>query len=74
MCSIPFNLTCNMATFSKSYVLNPSLGSRVCIRTKNGFTWFLMFHSHQLDMKYNNCQKEMCFCLLLTPPKGSRVC
>ena len=37
LCSIPFNLICNMTTFSKKkgFDFDHTLGSRVCIRTEN---------------------------------------
>ena len=41
LCSIPFNLICNMTAFSTKYfdLLDPPQGLRVYVRTENERTW-----------------------------------
>ena len=67
LCSIPFNLICNMTTFSnKKRPFDPTQGLRMCIMTK-----FEMQHDYFQKKSFDStpgaegvCKDRICACIM----------
>ena len=72
LCSIAFNLICNMTTFSKNdlTLTHPPQGSSVSVRTEHVLACCCICDLLLFDMQHDHILKTLNFDLL-TPPPGS---